>query len=61
MGSITSAAYGHAVGQSLAIAFLKAEARAPGTVLTISLLGKDVTAHVLEDAPWDADNLRLKC
>ena len=61
VGSITSAAYGHAVGQSLAIAFLKAEARAPGTVLTISLLGKDVTAHVLEDAPWDADNLRLKC
>ena len=61
MGSVTSAAYGYAVGQSLAIAFLKAEARTPGTVLTISLLGKDVSAHVLEDAPWDSENLRLKC
>ena len=60
MGSVTSAAYGHTVGQSLAIAFLKAEARIPRTRLTLSLLGQDVTAHVLEDAPWDAQNLRLK-
>ena len=60
MGSVTSAAYGHTVGQSLAIAFLKAEARIPGTRLTLSLLGQDVTVHVLEDAPWDAQNLRLK-
>lgn len=60
VGSITSAAYGHTVGQSLAIGFLKEEARAPGTVLEVSLLGKMVTATVLADAPHDPLNLRLK-
>ncbi|MDA7963576.1 FAD-dependent oxidoreductase [Ruegeria sp.] len=60
VGSITSAAYGHSVGTSLAIAFLKESARAPGTALTVSLLGKQVAATVLPDAPWDPGNARLK-
>ena len=59
-GSITSAAYGHSVGKSLAIAFLKEEARAPGTALTVSLLGRQIGATVLPDAPWDPGNARLK-
>ncbi len=60
VGSITSAAYGHSVGQSLAIAFLKEAARAPGTKLQVSLLGRLVDAVVLPDAPWDSGNMRLK-
>ena len=60
VGSVTSAAYGHSVGMSLAIAFLKEEARAPGTTLSLSLLGKSVAATVLPDAPWDAESSRLK-
>ncbi|MEM8838987.1 MAG: FAD-dependent oxidoreductase [Pseudomonadota bacterium] len=60
VGSITSAAYGHSVGKSLAIAFLTEEARAPGTKLEISLLGKRVPANVLPGAPWDPDNERLR-
>ena len=60
VGSITSAAYGHAVGQSLAIAFLQSEARSAGTNLTVSLLGQMIKAQVLDDAPWDPQNLRLK-
>ena len=60
VGSVTSAAYGHSVGQSLAIAFLREEARAPGTRLTVPLLGREVAAVVLDGAPYDVGNERLK-
>ena len=60
VGSVTSAAYGHSVGRSLAIAFLKEGAREPGTALEVSILGQRVTATVLPDAPWDPENARLK-
>ena len=60
VGSITSAGFGHSVGCSLAIAFLKDEARQPGCELTVSLLGNETKAYVLPDAPWDAKNERIK-
>ena len=60
VGSVTSAAYGHTVGKSLAIAFLRDKARAPGTRLEVSLFGERVAAVVLEDAPHDPGNVRLK-
>ena len=56
VGSVTSAAYGHAVGRSLAIAFLDEGVREPGTALEISLLGDRVAATVLPDAAWDPGN-----
>ena len=60
VGSITSAAYGHTVDRSLAIAFLQDSARSPGTKLEISLLGSRVSAVVLAEPPWDPRNERLK-
>ena len=60
VGSVTSAAYGQAVGRSLAIAFLTDGVRDPGTLLQVSLLGRRVPAVVLPDAPWDPQNKRLK-
>ncbi|SLN72093.1 4-methylaminobutanoate oxidase (formaldehyde-forming) [Roseovarius albus] len=60
VGSVTSAAYGYSVGHSLAIAFLADEARSAGTKLQISILGKQITATVLPDAPWDPGNERLR-
>jgi len=60
VGSVTSAAYGHTVGQSLAIAFLTDGARDPGTRLEVSLMGQRVAATVLSGAPWDPGNERLK-
>ncbi len=60
VGSVTSAAYGHTVGMSLAIAFLDEAARSPGQALTVSILGERVPATVLPDAPWDPKNERLK-
>ncbi|MEO3416859.1 FAD-dependent oxidoreductase [Roseovarius sp. CAU 1744] len=60
VGSITSAAYGHAVGKSLAIAFLSEDAQQAGTRLEVSLLGSPVAATVLPDMPWDPRNERLR-
>ena len=60
VGSITSAAYGHTVGCSLAIAFLADGAHQPGTRLEVSLLGKRIAARVLPEAPWDPCNERIK-
>ena len=60
VGSVTSAGYGHTVRRSLAIAFLRDEARVAGTLLEISLLGARIKARVLRDAPWDPENERLK-
>ncbi|MEM8689734.1 MAG: FAD-dependent oxidoreductase [Pseudomonadota bacterium] len=60
VGSVTSAGYGHHVGKSLIIAFLREEARAPGTQLQVSILGELVAAEVLPSAPHDPHNGRLK-
>lgn len=60
VGSITSAAHGHSVDQSLAIAFLKDHARAAGTLVHVSLLGRLIDATVLSEAPWDRSNARAK-
>ena len=60
VGSVTSAAYGHTIGKSLAIAFLRKEARQPGAKLEISLLGQRIAAKVCEFPPYDPDNARLR-
>ncbi|MEM8811018.1 MAG: FAD-dependent oxidoreductase [Pseudomonadota bacterium] len=60
VGSVTSGAYGHTIGASLVIAFLKDRARMPGTKVAISLLGRRIPARVLDGAPYDPDNHRLK-
>ncbi len=60
VGSITSAAYGHTIGKSLAIAFLTHDAREPARQVTVSILGNLVRAKVRLDAPWDPTNARLK-
>ncbi len=60
VGSVTSAAYGHSVGTSLAIAFVKNNAKTQGERLTVALLGRRIVARVLEEVPYDPDNLRVR-
>ena len=60
MGSISSAAYGHTVGYPIAIAFLDHTATVPGTELSLTVLGQSWPAVVLDDAPWDPGNHRLR-
>ena len=60
VGSITSAAYGHSVGQSLAIAFIRPQALTEPGDFDVSLLGQRIKAKQLTQAPWDPQNERLR-
>jgi dimethylglycine dehydrogenase len=59
-GQVSSGGYGHTVGKSLALAYLKAEHATPGTALHVSLLGRADDARVLEHPPFDPEGLRLR-
>lgn len=57
VGTVTSGAFGHRTGKSLAFAYLKPEARADE--LVVEILGERIAAQQLAVAPYDADNRRL--
>ena len=57
IGLVTSGAYGHRVGLPLALAWFS---RPPSGDLAVEILGKRVPARVLEQPPWDPDNLRMR-
>jgi dimethylglycine dehydrogenase len=58
VGIVTSGAFGHRTGLTLALAYLReAEAR---DGLTVRILGQDRTAEILDRPPFDPENLRLK-
>ncbi|MEM8647726.1 MAG: glycine cleavage T C-terminal barrel domain-containing protein, partial [Pseudomonadota bacterium] len=59
-GLITSGAFGHRTGKSLALAYLKPEGQAAGASLTAGVLGHEVPARVLTEVPYDPRNERLK-
>ena len=58
VGIVTSAAYGHRTGRTLALAYLRD--RAARTGLSIEVLGERRSATILEDAPYDLQNTRLR-
>jgi dimethylglycine dehydrogenase len=59
-GQVTSGAYGHSVGQSLALAYLRAELAVPGREVDVAILGRPHRAVVLERPPFDPDGTRLR-
>lgn len=60
VGLTTSGGYGHAVKQSLAMAYLDPALVAPGTKLEVLVMGERRAAEVIADSPWDSANIRLK-
>jgi dimethylglycine dehydrogenase len=60
IGRATSGYYGHTLQKSLAIGYVKPECAAPGTELTIEILGARRRATLLVDSPFDNDNQALK-
>ena len=60
VGQVTSGAYGHSVGKSLALGYLKTGAAGPGDTLEIAVLGRPHIARLLQAAPFDPDGLRLR-
>ena len=60
VGVTTSGGYGHAVGRSLAFAYVEPALAEPGTALSVSILGEDRPARVLAGPAYDAKNARLR-
>jgi dimethylglycine dehydrogenase len=49
LGTVTSAAWGHRVGKSIAMGFVAPEAATPGTRLLVEVIGAPVPAEVVPD------------
>jgi dimethylglycine dehydrogenase len=60
VGRATSGYYGHVLGKSLAIGYVKSGFEAVGTRLAIQILGERRDATVLVDSPYDPENKDLK-
>ena len=60
VGSVTSGAYGHHVGKSLALAYVDREVIERGTELVVFVLGEARTAHILSEPPYDPTGSRLR-
>jgi dimethylglycine dehydrogenase len=60
VGVSTSGGYGHAVGKTLAFAYVEPGLAAPGSRVEIEILGERRKAEVLGEPAYDPMNQRLK-
>jgi len=60
IGRATSGCYGHVLGKSLAIGYVKPEFAEVGTRVAIEILGERKEATVLVDSPYDPENKELR-
>jgi dimethylglycine dehydrogenase len=60
VGVVTSGAYGHHVGLSLALAYVDREIVAAGPELTVHVVGEPRPARILPEIPYDPRGLRLR-
>jgi dimethylglycine dehydrogenase len=60
VGRVTAGAYGHHVGKSLALAYVKPEVAEVGTKLEVVVLGERRGAVVVEESPYDPENESLR-
>ena len=58
VGIVTSGAYGFRTGKAISLAYLRPSASPEG--LTVSILGKELPARELREAPYDPGNWRLR-
>jgi len=60
VGRATNGTYGFRIGKSIALAMVQPEYAAIGTKLQIKILGKLFNAVVIEESPFDPENLALR-
>ena len=60
IGRATAGYYGHALGKSLGLGYVKPEFAGVGTELSILILGATKRATVLVDSPYDPENKELR-
>ena len=59
-GMVTSGAYGHHVGMSLALALVDRAVAETDPELTVYVVGEARTARILPEAPYDPTGARLR-
>jgi dimethylglycine dehydrogenase len=60
VGLVTSGAYGHHVGMSLALAYLDVDVIHDQPELTVLVVGEPRTARILPEPPYDPPGTRLR-
>lgn len=60
VGYVTSGAYGHWVGRSLALGYVDREVVAARPALTVDVVGEPRAARLLDGPAWDPQGLRLR-
>ena len=60
IGRATSGCYGHSVGKSLALAYVKSGNSDIGSEYEIEILGERLTARVIPESPCDPENKKLR-
>ncbi len=61
VGRVTSGAYGHWLGKSLALGYIDAPLAEVGQELSIEILGGRKPAVIIEESPYDPNNESLRC
>ena len=60
VGFVTSGAYGHCLGKSLAMALVEPGLAAPGTELSTHIVGVERAARVVAPSPYDPTGARMR-
>jgi dimethylglycine dehydrogenase len=60
VGFVTSGGYGHSVGKSLAMAMVDQDRCAPGTDLSVHVVGVECKARVIAASPYDPDGKAMR-
>ena len=60
MGFVTSGAYGHHVGKSLALAYVDRDVAESAPELTVFVVGEPRTARILPEIPYDPKGAKLR-
>ncbi|MCX7057775.1 MAG: glycine cleavage system protein T, partial [Proteobacteria bacterium] len=60
IGYVTSGAYGHHVGMSLALAYLERAVADHPQPLTVDIIGQPRAARILSEPPYDPTGRRLR-
>jgi dimethylglycine dehydrogenase len=60
VGFVTSGGYGHTTGKSLAMALIDPAHEAPGTELSVHVVGVERTARVIANSPYDPQGKAMR-
>jgi glycine cleavage system aminomethyltransferase T len=60
VGYVTSAGLGYSTGESLAYAWVSAEAAETNTAVAVEHFGQELTARIVAEPRWDPQGLRLR-